>query len=127
MSAITTDIFLDALGLLVQSPDSVSVDLVDQLIQIYAEEKKTNTALDNNLIQKFINALDQLKRLPATADGKREKKSLIIKFLSDPVVVQDTFIHGTLKELFSGFEDTIDETYISRAQRQIQQSVLWHR
>jgi len=127
MSAITTDIFLDALGLLAQSSDSVSIELVDQLIQVYADEKKINSSLDDTLIQKFISALDQFKRLPHTSSGNKERKSLIIKFLSDPIILQDSFIHNTLKELFSDLGDTPDENYVARVQRQIQQSVLWHR
>lgn len=127
MSAITTDIFLDALGLLAQSADSVSIDLVEQLIQVYADEKKTNTSFDDNLIQKFITTLDHLKRLPFTAAGRKERKSLLIKFLADPVVAQDTFIHNTLKDLFTDLGPDPDESYVTRVQRQMQQSILWHR
>lgn len=127
MSSWNTDLFLTAIGLLTRSTDEVSVSLIDELIEIHNEEMTHNSNMDDGLSKKFILLLSQLKKVANNSKGKKEKDALIVKFLTDKELKQDTILYNAMRNIFTDTDDDPDEDYIKKQQRQLIQSILWNK
>lgn len=127
MAAITSEILLDAVSLLIQCRDEQSLDLINELIELYSDESKNQASMDNGLSQKFVTLLDQLKHLPNDATGDREKNTLIVKFLTDPVVKQDDLFYKAMKDIFDSAESGDGENVVSSIKKKLINSILWNK
>ena len=127
MSTITSEVFINAIGLLIKNHDSKSQDLVDELLEFYYEDTKTNKNTDDVLNNKFIQLLETLKRLPNDENGKVEKGSLLVKFLTDPQLKQDTILYSAIRDTFEAAEKNGNESFVEDTQRKLTQTILWNK
>lgn len=126
MSTFSVDTFIDATILLMKSQDEKSVDLVNDLINLYTEELKTNASQDTTLNRSFIQLLEQLKRLPVGPDSKAERMSLLAKFLTKDEIKQEDVFCSALNSLFTTVEDD-DKLNVSRLQKKLSNNVLYNK
>lgn len=130
MSAITTEILLDAVALLANSGTPEDVAIIDELIVIYTDEMKNNTAMDNGLSRKFVTLLDKLKTIPNTDKGKLEKSTLILGFFADPIVKADDLFYKAMKDVFDTISNSNEETkldILSDSRRKLIHTTLWNK
>lgn len=126
MSTITTPLFLDAIGLLLYENNNETKELIDQLITAHYEALSKTNVQDDVLSQKFISLLEQLKKIPNTDAGKKDKNLLVIKFLSEPEINNDKLLHSTVREMYNNIDDP-DASQVENMKRQLATNMLWSR
>ena len=124
MVGFSTDTFITAVILLIKSKDEDVTDLVNQLLEMYAEEKKLHPDMDTPINNSFIELLTKLKSLPRTDEGRVEKSSLIVKFLTDPAIKRDEIVNSSLKEVFEEAQrnENGDNALLKK---RLSNSILW--
>lgn len=125
MVGFQSDIFIDAIILLMKSKDEATTDLVNQLIEIYTNDTKSNPDSDSTLNKMFVDLLNKLKKIPNSESSNVERSSLLVQFLTDPIVQRDDLIYNSLKELFLSVENSnIDEKQSLHLQKKLSNSIL---
>lgn len=125
MVGLSTDTFITAVTLLIRSSKNEDVtDMVNQLLELYVEEKKLHPEIDTPINNSFIELLTKLKSIPRTDEGKVEKSALIVNFLTDPAIKRDELVNSSLKEVFEEAQrsESDDNTLLKK---KLNNSLLW--
>jgi len=127
---LSLNTFLNALILLVGSKDDESLDLVNQLIDVYQEEIKMNKGLDTVLARKFLALLKDLRKIPRKDENDIERVSLIADFLTNNKTVedQDALFFDSMKSIFEASKNTQgDSDFYIKKKKQIKNTLTWAR
>ena len=125
MLGFQTDIFVDAVILLTKCKDDKITDLVNQLIEIYYEDTRTHPENDNALNKNFVELLNKLKKIPNSPTSDVERSSLLIQFLTDPVLQQDNVVFNYIKDIFNTVApEGIDRPKSEQLQKKLSASIL---
>ena len=125
MLGFQTDIFVDAVILLTKCKDDKITDLVNQLIEIYYEDARTHPENDNALNKNFVELLNKLKKIPNSPTSDVERSSLLIQFLTDPVLQQDNVVFNSIKDMFNTVAtEGIDGPKSEQLQKKLSASIL---
>ena len=127
MNSLQPDIFIDAIILLVNCKDDKTIELVNQLLEIYADDIRIHPENETPLIRSFVELLDKLKKLPNSEEGVIERSQLLIQFLTDPALQQDNIVYNSIKDLFNNIKDGIDNSQSSKIKKKLSNSILINR
>lgn len=125
---LSINIFLDALILIIGSRDDEALDLVNQLIDAYQEEVKTNKGLDTILVRKFLALLKDLRKIPRKEEHDVERVSLIADFITNNQVVdeQDALFFDAMKNIFEASKKMQHESGICDGKKKkIKNTLTW--
>lgn len=125
---LSINIFLDALILLIGSRDDESLNLVNQLVDAYQEEVKTNKGLDTVLARKFLALLKDLRKIPRKEEHDVERVSLIADFITNNQVVdeQDALFFDAMKNIFEASKKMQEESTICDGKKKkIKNTLTW--
>ncbi len=129
-NGLNINIFLNALILIISARDDESLDLVNQLIEVYQEEIKVNKGLDTILARKFLALLKDLRKIPRKEENDVERFSLIADFIANNKTVedQDAFFFDSMKAIFEISKSAkADESICKKKKKQIQNTLTWAR
>jgi len=130
MAVITTEVLLDALALISSGKDPRDVEIIDDLIEIYTNDQKSNSALEDGLTRKFISILNTMKTTQNDEKGARDRKALLLGFFSDPIIKNDELTYRTMRELFDSVENApekVQESIVEDIRRKLKNNILWNR
>lgn len=125
MSTLQPDIFIDAVILLTKCKDDKTVELVNQLLDIYSEDSRLHPENDTNINRSFVELLNKLKKIPNSETAEVERSSLLIQFLTNPALQQDNIIYTSIKDLFNNItKNGIDPSQSEQMQKKLGNSIL---
>ena len=130
MAVITTEVLLDALALISSGKDPRDVEIIDDLIEIYTNDQKSSSSLEDGLTRKFISILNTMKTTQNDEKGARDRKALLLSFFSDPIIKNDELTYRTMRELFDSVENApekVRESIIEDIRRKLKNNILWNR
>lgn len=125
MNGLQPDIFIDAIILLTKCKDDKTVELVNQLLEIYSEEARIHPENDTPINRSFVELLNKLKKIPNSPTSTVERSSLLIQFLTDPALQRDNLVYNSIKELFDDVAaNGIDDTQSEQIKKKLSNSIL---
>lgn len=127
MSALTSELFLTSLQLLLHTTDKDTVGLIDELLELHYESMTKNSSQNDPMTKKFVTILEEMKKLPNNDKGKKEKITLLVRFLSDKDITADDILHRAMTEIFNDLDAQLDEDIVTKFQKQLTSSILWNR
>lgn len=129
-NGLNINIFLNALILIISARDDESLDLINQLIDVYQEEIKVNNGLDTILVRKFLALLKDLRKVPRKDENDVERFSLIADFIANNKAVedQDALFFDSMKNIFEAAKQAkADDTICKKKKKQIKNTLTWAR
>ena len=125
MNGLQPDIFIDAIILLTKCKDDKTVELVNQLLEIYSEEARIHPENDTPINRSFVELLNKLKKIPNSPTSTVERSSLLIQFLTDPALQRDNLVYNSIKEMFDDVAvNGIDDTQSEQIKKKLSNSIL---
>lgn len=125
MNGLQPDIFIDAIILLTKCKDDKTIELVNSLLEIYSEEAKIHPENDTLINRSFVELLNKLKKVPNSDTASVERSSLLVQFLTDPVLQQDNLVYNSIKELFNNVTTNgLDNTQSDQIKKKLSNSIL---
>lgn len=125
MLYFTIDLFVDALVLLLHANTSKIQQAVNKLIEIYEQEAKETTYMENEFFDFYVHLIREVMLLGITVDNQADVEAFLLKFKSSPLLVKDPELFTTLKTIFT---DTtpMDKDRVAYNLRKITNCILWH-
>lgn len=124
-STLQPDIFIDAVILLTKCKDDRTVELVNQLLDIYSEDARLHPENDTNINRSFVELLNKLKKIPNSEAADVERSTLLVQFLTNPALQQDNIIYNSIKDLFNSIsKNGIDSNQSELMQKKLSNSIL---
>lgn len=128
MNTLQPDIFIDAVILLTKCKDDKTVELVNQLLEIYSEDSRLHPENDTNINRSFVELLNKLKKIPNSESADVERSTLLIQFLTNPALQQDNIVYNSIKDLFNNIaKNGIDTSQSELMQKKLSNSILINR
>ena len=125
MNGLQPDIFIDAIILLTKCKDDKTIELVNSLLEIYSEEARIHPENDTLINRSFVELLNKLKKVPNSDTASVERSSLLVQFLTDPVLQQDNLVYNSIKELFNNVTTNgLDNTQSDQIKKKLSNSIL---
>lgn len=128
MSVLSANIFLDALILIIDTRDEETLTLVDRLVDVYTEELKTNRSMDGILIRRFIDLLNNIKKLPRGDEGNTSRIVAITNFITNckDMEHEDRGFYDALQYLFTSAKEIRENTEeLNKRKRKIKNTLTF--
>lgn len=120
-----SEIFLDAISLLINVNDKKSQKMVTELIEI-TNNNKQNLVSETKLIQFLIRLIKEIIVTKLTIDDVNELTLLLLKFKSDTVVSQNEEVYQRLQDLFLN-PTKMNNDRLKYVKERIQNFIIWNK
>lgn len=122
-----TDVFIHATLLMARCKDDASTDMVNKLLELYAQDVKTHPEYDNNLGTAFVEILTKLKSTPVGKDGDLTRSQLILQFLTSEALNNDVVTKEVIKDIFDQVDKQgVNEETCCRFKRKVGNAITSH-
>lgn len=123
---LTTDMFVDAIMLIVHSPSAITKAMVKDLVAICEEELHAGTPMQEPLIRFYIALLKELLYTDIKLlDSELELKTILLKFRTNPAVLANVDVYEGLQSIFSS-KERLGEARINELMANVRNNVLWY-
>jgi hypothetical protein len=120
-----SEIFLDAIALLINVNDQKSQRVVNELVDIISENMR-NLVSETTLIKFLIRLIKEIIANQLTTKNVTELTMLLLKFKSDPAVSQNEEVYQQLRVLFSS-ESSVTNDKLIRINDKINNFIIWNK
>lgn len=122
---MSPDLFLNCILCIINDNSERLRKLIDQLIQVFETDNKTNTTIDNDVTRFYIRILKDIMQAKVTKDHQDELRIILLKFQSDPILSKRKEIYELLHGIFTSAEKLSTER-LNELSATIQNMLLWH-
>jgi hypothetical protein len=120
-----SEIFLDAISLLININDNKTKDVINELIEI-ANTNMQTLVVEHRLVKFFIKLIKEIIAKRITLDDANELTMLLLKFKSDPITSENEEIYNRLQSLFLS-ENKMSRDRLSFCKEKIQNYIIWNK
>ena len=125
MIYFTVGLFVDMLITVLYFNTNEVRTLVQKVLEIYNTEHKESTYMDNTSFDFYIHLINEIMLTNASIHDKATMDSFLLKFKSDPEIIKDPELYGTLKNVFTEKNDISEDRY-KYLIRKLSHTVLWY-
>ena len=125
MLYFTVGLFVDMLVTVLYFNTNEVRSLITRVLEIYELEHKESTYMDNNSFDFYIHLINEIMNTKASIHDKTTMDSFLLKFKSDPEIIKDPELYGTLKNVFTEKDDISEDRY-KYLIRKLTNTILWY-
>lgn len=125
MLFIDSNLYIDAITLVLNDENTNVKNLVNELISIYDEDKKISANVKNEVTQFCISVLKDISKFQISFDNKDELLSSLLKFKTNPTVIRDSSAYDLLEKIINR-ERRVRKEKLEEIKTKIYNSILWY-
>lgn len=123
---MTADLFLDGIFYLLNDNTDLSRGVILELITLFENNARVNTAIDDEMVRFYIHVLKQIMQAGVTKNNPDELRMILLKFQSNKDRAKRRDEYELLREVFLS-PDTLSADKLAYLADRLHNTLLWHR